>query len=41
MAEAQTLLATGKALAKLEEFCQQSADLTQALTYNHSSIPAG
>ncbi|MBD2109770.1 anthranilate phosphoribosyltransferase family protein [Nodosilinea sp. FACHB-13] len=36
LAEAQTLLATGKALAKLEEFRQQSADLTQPLIYSHS-----
>ncbi|MBD1876552.1 anthranilate phosphoribosyltransferase family protein [Nodosilinea sp. FACHB-131] len=36
LAEAQTLLATGKALAKLEEFRQQSADIAQALTFSHS-----
>ncbi|MBW4460000.1 MAG: anthranilate phosphoribosyltransferase family protein [Nodosilinea sp. WJT8-NPBG4] len=36
LAEAQTLLTTGKALAKLEEFRQQSADLTQTLTFSHS-----
>ncbi len=36
LAEAQTLMVEGKALAKLEEFRQQSAELSQSLSYSRS-----
>ncbi|WP_017301378.1 anthranilate phosphoribosyltransferase family protein [Nodosilinea nodulosa] len=36
LAQAKDLLATGKALAKLEDLRQQAAELSPALTYSHS-----